>query len=86
MTLGWMTDDEANNVLCSIQKLDPQVIKKARATCTMVNNKQVSKYLFEFVIDMDCEKELFFKLKLKYGHFQLHPTAVHAMLVAYGPA
>lgn len=84
-TVGFATAEQKNKIFHEIQKIDPAATARTAPTGTMLNGKRVSRSIFQFIAAPGEEREVFFKLKLKYAAFTLHPSPDHAMLTAYGP-
>lgn len=84
-TIGFITAEQTRTISHAVKKIDSNFSTLTAPTGTMINSERVSRTMFQFIAKLGEERELFFKLKLKYAAFTLHPSSGHAMLITYGP-
>lgn len=69
-SVGQIEDNMANDILDVLEKLDSFAQMIHVHSGSVRNGKRVSRPIFLAIVKMNAERELFFKLKLKYPDFK----------------
>lgn len=69
-SIGYVEEHVAWAVLDDLCKIDPKAQIVYNHAGTMRKGKYLAKALFFAIVEVDAERELFFKLKLKYPEFR----------------